>query len=288
MTESKPRTAGIGVAVLLVMLFSIIAFSSFPKGEELLFGTLANTTDKLTFAQLIVSFFGFIGAISAFTFAIYQYKKSEKWKRMEFVAKEVKEFEADPQIQNALLMIDWGVRKINLFLVSNPKDSDLRTVTRDVQWRSLLPHPIKQTFPEYQAEPKINPVHLGFTEDEAKIRDTYDFFLTRLDRLSTFIKARLIDSKELKPFIDYWIDAITTTEGLKKDAAWKCALLTYISYYKYTGVNELFETYGKSLSPDGKVYQKILSFVEDETLRKRLYASVQKPRTNDLKRSTVP
>lgn len=199
---------------------------------------------------------------------------------MEFIAGEIKEFESDPVVQNALLMIDWGTRKINLFLVSDPKETDFVTITRDVQWKALLPHSLKHDNQEYQATKLPDKVtksedrELGFTVVEAKIRDTYDIFLTRLDRFATFIKSNLIDPGELRPFIDYWIDAITETENLKKDAAWKLTLLTYINYYNYSGVKELFKECGKDLSPEAKVYTDVMMQVQDKTLADRLYKSI--------------
>lgn len=284
MDKSRVKLMGTGAAIVIAAVFLVIALSAFPYRTTDMFGPLDDTKDKLTFAQVIVSFFGFIGAISAFTFAIFQYRKAEKWRRMQFVADEVRELEADPIIQNALLMIDWGVRKINLFLIPDPKPTEYVKITRDVQWRALLPHPLKHQFPEYQAKTRmdiegtsgeIRPGRdLGFQVTEARIRDTYDAFLTRLDRFETFIASGLIRAEELRPFIFYWIDALTSTEGPDDDAIWRCTLLTYIEYYKYTGVNSLFDRFGRSIDIEGKNYQSILEKVPERTLAKRLYDSV--------------
>jgi hypothetical protein len=285
MNQPKSLTVGVGIAGTAALIFLIIALINFPLRPQSIFGEFKEVRDTLTFAQLVVSFFGFIGAISAFTLAIVQYRKSAKWKRMEYIADEVKEFESDPTVQNALLMIDWGKRKINLHLVSQPQDKDLIKITRDDQWKALLPHPLKYEFPGYQSSVRRHgesqserianvDKDFAFTVTEAKIRDTYDVFLTRLDRFWTFIKSDLIDEKELRPFIDYWIDSLTSTDDLQKDAAWRGALLTYINFYKYTGVKELFNAYGKDLDPDGKVYQEVLKRIQDKTLADRLYKSV--------------
>jgi hypothetical protein len=111
---------------------------------------------------------------------------------------------------------------------------------------------------------------LGFHVTEARIRDTYDALLTRLDRLETFIAADLIRSDELRPFILYWIDALTSMDGPVDDATWRCTLLTYIDYYKYTGVHSLFERYGKKIAMDGDIYHSILAKVPDRDLAGRL------------------
>lgn len=285
MEKNKFKLMGTGAAIFIAAVFLVVALSSFPYGTKDIFGDLQESKDRLTFAQVVVSFFGFIGAISAFTFAIFQYRKAEKWRRMQFVADEVRDLEAEPIIANALLMIDWGVRKVNLFLISDPKAEDYVKITREVQWRALLPHPLKQEYAEYQAKSRldiegtsgeIRPARdLGFHVTEARIRDTYDAFLTRLDRLETFIDADLIRAEELRPFIYYWIDALTAVDGSPDDATWRCTLLTYMEFYKYTGVTHLFRRYGKDIDADGPIYQKISDSVPDRELARRLYSCVK-------------
>ena len=285
MNNARFKLLGTGAMIVIAAIFLVIALSAFPYATNSLLGRLEDTGHRLTFAQLVVSFFGFIGAISAFTFAIFQYRKAEKWKRMQFVADEVRELEADPQIQNALWMIDWGVRSINLFLIRDPKTEDFVKITRDMQWRALLPHPLKKTHDEYQAKTKmdiegtsgeIGPSRdRGFTVLEARIRDTYDSLLTRLDRLETFVDAGLIHAGDLRPFIAYWIDALTALDTEDEDGTWLVTLLTYIDYYKYTGVNRLFARYGKNIDANGQTYRALLKNVPDKELARRLAASVQ-------------
>ena len=280
MDRNNFKLMGSGAAIFVAALFLVLALLAFPYGRDI-FGRL-QLEHKLTFAQVIVSFFGFIGAISAFTFAIFQYRKAEKWKRMQFVADEVRDLEADPVIANALLMIDWVVRKINLLLVPDAKVVDLVKITRDMQWRALLPHTLKQKYPEYQAKTRMDiegtsgeiaPVRdLGFEATEVLIRDTYDALLTRLDRLETFIDADLIGADELRPFISYWIDAITALDRTGDDATWAFTLLTYIEFYKYTGVTNLFRRFGKNIGADGDIYRTISESVPDRELAGRLYS----------------
>ena len=228
MAKSKTKIAGAGLFFFVGFVFLIVAILNIPNVIKYVFGFPMKVKDELDLAQLAVSITGFVGAIVAFSFAILQYRTSEKWKRIEFIANEVKEFEADPMVENALLMIDWGDRYINLFAVSEPKKSDFYRVTRETQWKALLPHELKHEYSEYQADRSSERATEGetfndikessvlrkksgdmpqkkntFSVEEAKIRDTYDVFLTRLDRFATFIDAKLIDADDLKPFINY-------------------------------------------------------------------------------------
>jgi len=238
---------------------------------------------KLAAAQLVVSMLGFGGAIAAFIFALMQYRRSEQWKKVEFIANEIKEFESDPVVQNALLMIDWGKRRINLFLVPNPTSDDLVNVTRDVQWKALLPHTIKRERTTYDAsggdEIRGGEGKTTFTFVEARIRDTYDALLTRLDRFANFIKADVITAEEVGPYIRYWVDAIADNENAGEDATWRCTLLTYINFYDYSGVKYLMECYGKNVEPGNPIYDGLISSLSDKDLAQSLAKSVRKKKS---------
>jgi hypothetical protein len=233
-------------------------------------------------AKLLVSILGFGGAISALIFGIRQYGRAEQWKRGEFVAKEIKEFESDPVVRNAFLMIDWGKRKVNLFLVQNPTDADYIIVTREDQWRALLPHPLKHEYPSGPTSTKQPSVNLTsemkFTLEEAKIRDTYDTFFGYLERFANFVKSGLVEADEFRPYIGYWLDSITVSDS-SEDHNWRCVLLTYINYYKYDGVKFLFQELGASIEPEGSVFAQLEGTMTDTVLYERLLNSIQKEAT---------
>jgi hypothetical protein len=142
-------------------------------------------------AQLIVSILGFGGTIAALAFGLAQYRRAEQWKRGEFVAKEIKEFESNPEVRNAMFMIDWGIRKINLGLLPNASECDLIRVTRETQWRALVPHPLKPGYEDPSAvwnDESRDATKPRFTRTEARIRDTYDAFLSYLERFANYVE----------------------------------------------------------------------------------------------------
>ena len=279
MDKAKFNLSGTSMAIVAAIAFLIIALLAFPFAANM-FWKLEQTSERLTFAQVVVSTLGFIGAISAFTFAIIQYRKAEKWKRMQFVADEVRELETDRKIENALLMADWGVRKLNLTLVPDPKPEEYVLITREMQWRALLPHPVKKENKDYwattttyldgtsgESRPEYDS---NFSATEVLIRDSYDALLTRLDRLETFIDAGLISEDDLKPFIYYWVKTMTKVNGAGHNATWRLTLLTYIDYYEFTGVQSLFDRYEKNIEPKGDIYQAIKNKVENKDLARIL------------------
>lgn len=234
--------------------------------------------------NILISILGFGGTITALAFGLRQYKRSEQWKRGEFVAKEIKEFEANPAARNAMLLIDWGTRKINLNLISNPAESDYIRITREDQWRALIPHTIKLEYPSssYDVEMKAhgqNEPKRRFTFTEAKIRDTYDAFLDYLERFATFIESGLVSSKEFRPYLIYWMDSIAGIEDVdvdEGDVEWKCALLAYINFYRYSGVKFLFKEYGWDIDFDGETYVRLKELTKNKKLHEDLIDSVKR------------
>src|SRR5258708_1934121 len=99
----RSRTPSVSLAIWIALVFFVLAAIGLPSAVIVLFGSNMLTATKLAIAQLSVSLLSIGGAICAFGFALVQYRRSEQWKRLEFVAKEIKDFESDPFVQNALL-----------------------------------------------------------------------------------------------------------------------------------------------------------------------------------------
>src|SRR5262249_32299894 len=140
-------------------------------------------------AKFWVSVLGFLGTIIGIFFTGYQFGQSEKWRKSEFVAKEIKEFEALPQVRNVYQMIDWSSRRINGSLDANRRKEEWPVIERAALWRALLPPPIKGRDPDWadRSLPRDPATNLsGFSEREVAIRDSFDVFLDRLGRFGTF------------------------------------------------------------------------------------------------------
>ena len=225
--------------------------------------------------RLIVSILGFGGTITALLFGVFQYRRSERWKRAEFVAKEVKEFESNPVVRNALLMIDWGVRKVNLNFVPNEQFDNYIEVTREMQRKALMPHPYKTIDDsECSGDDPEGPVR-GFTSVQALIRDAYDALLDRLERFGNFVRSGLVSKEEFEPYLIYWLQSMTANEGSKEDRAWRLALLTYISFYRYSGVKHLFKVYGMAVEPGGATYEGIKKSLDNDAEPRPVYEDLQ-------------
>src|ERR1022692_3191853 len=94
------------------------------------------TFDDFTYVAKVA---GGVGSFIVFCIAVSTYYRTERWKRAEFLAHEMKEFFGTLGVQRALLLIDWGERRIRL-LENVQDDQAVVPVNRAMQVRGLRPH----------------------------------------------------------------------------------------------------------------------------------------------------
>ena len=219
------------------------------------------TSDVLEVPKFYVSVFGLVLSLIGGALALQSFRRNERWKKAEFLAKEMKDFFEETRTQKALLFIDWGTRRVQLFS-PDADDGGRIIVTRALQVSALRPHTFLRTNgsdPAMNIEEADSDVETdgeasdsspkSFSPAEAAIRDCYDGFLDGLERLSSYVKTGLIETPALRPYIGYWIDDIHAATTNKIDAAWSAALLTYISFYRFDGVLWLFEALDRDIKP---------------------------------------
>jgi|SRR5665213_216051 len=236
------------------------------------------------FDKFCVSLGSLILAVVAGVVGLNSFLRNERWKRAEFLAKEMKDFFADARIQKTLTLIDWGIRRVQLLPEDGP-DKGWVIITRELQVRSLRPHTLLQSTgsdPEMAVDPTSAKVDLAregyadrFTHAEAAIRDCYDGFLDGLERISSYVRTGVVDISTIRPYLGYWIDDIYSSTENKPDAAWTAALLTYITFYQFEGVLWLFKKMGRDISVHSTAYLGFLEGMEDQELASRLAGCVK-------------
>ena len=199
---------------------------------------------------------GLTATVAVFVAGLIQYRRNQEWKRAEFLAAEMHRFLEAPRVRNALWMIDWSERPIDLFLrgVDTPP-----AVTREQQTGALVPHVL---VPRLKDGTGISDSMSGrYTLEEGAIRDTFDVFLDGLERFSAYVRTGLIEAKDLRPYLGYWIDDIAADTEDANDAEWTALLLAYIHYYGFTGTQELFRAFGHDIRPEGAIFRRALRSV---------------------------
>ena len=182
-----------------------------------------------------IGLFGVIGGLGAFLTGFFRYLRTQKWKRAEFVAKEVKEFESKPAIMMVMRMLDWELRTYELYPENKPGRQRV-WVSDDTLCAALISHGDKQKF----------------SKKEARVRDIFDQFLDGLEKFEHFIQSGLVNHEEFRPYLIYWIEIIGDKSKNRKPERFYEVFWRYIDFYGYHGVQNLFMRYGYDIHPREK------------------------------------
>jgi hypothetical protein len=230
--------------------------------------------DHLEVAKLTVSAGGLALSMVAAAAAYLSFRRSEKWKKAEFLATEMKAFFADERIKIALSLIDWGTRRIRLDLAAADSSPGV-VVTREMQVSALRPHILLNIAElEFVMDGESADAKKSFSPDEARIRDCYDAFLDGLERVANYAKTNLIDVSALRPYLAYWISEIHAPTKSRADAAYCAALLTYMKFYSFNGALWLFSEFGCPIDTSSSAYQGFLKQMADQSLASALAGTV--------------
>jgi hypothetical protein len=222
-----------------------------------------------------------VGALVAFVLGRGEYRRAQLWKRKEFVAEAMKDFSADPQVRNALQMIDWAVRRVNLSLTPHTDQQDWPVVTRADQILALKPHILLSSADRDVASDGVREAardsekdgSLSFSPKQALIRDTFDALFDAFDRLAGFVNAQLIEVDDLKPYLSYWILDIAASDGSDEDRLWTLAVFAYISFYSFSGTAMLFKSFGHDIAVEGALWRRLAASASEPQSVARLAAA---------------
>jgi len=150
---------------------------------------------------------------------LVQYGRAQRWKKAEFVAAQIKDFEANVLVRRAMKMLDF-------------RDSHFVVDGRAIHFNSDI---LARALPYESMVPESPP-------DEAEIRLAFCDFFDGLERLHHFVEAELITADHLKPYLPYWFRRFTTTHC--KPQEFVDSIWTFIDGYEYTGVRALAGMFG--------------------------------------------
>lgn len=172
--------------------------------------------ETVDFILKVIPILGFI----PFLKAIWEYLRDIKWKKSEYLAKEVKEFQNDENVRIVFQLLDWNKRKITL------KSGPLTVGDYDLV-SALQTHDLKNRF----------------TVQEAELRDIFDDFFDKLSTFNIYIKNGLISEHELYLYIGYYVKILTSSS--KKPKLLIETFRKYIKYYEFQNVSELIDRFDK-------------------------------------------
>ena len=189
--------------------------------------------------DLLIKFIGGVGTLVIFGIGLKRYKKDQTWRKNEFVAQEIKSFNNDPKAQNAMWMLDWKARKIELFPDKYFYHERSVLVNRQILTKALIYHKELKGVSDDQEK---------FTEIEQAIRDTFDRFLSYFERFEQFTITGMIKPNEIQPYIQYWINKISINEqDNENEKIFKKTLYKYIDKYEFSGTKKLFQRFNENI-----------------------------------------
>lgn len=176
-------------------------------------------------------------AAIAFVVGLLQYRRTQKWKRLEFVAAEMKVFFDDPAVRLAMTMLDWRKKQIALYKHRDANNTLQETVDYEIVASALGVDP----------ETKYDKV-------ESAIREIFERFLEFLARFEGFVATKLVKPKDLMPYFDYWVRLISGNDPHSPEATQKVlpSLWHFIDYYHYRDVRKFIRRYHQVAFPEVK------------------------------------
>lgn len=200
-------------------------------------------------ASLVLDIVKLTGASVAFGVGLWQYRRAQAWKRMEFLAQQVEKFRADPMVKRVFLMLDWSERWIDFGL-----DSDFSTF--EIGEKTLPPEKLPKAEGKHRITYKIVESALtphqarssGFTPVETAIRDHFDVFLDYLSHFETFIQAGLVKPKEIGPYLNYWTNALAGNDNIDRDML--CQFWRFVDFYRYRDARNLITRFHPNVGSD--------------------------------------
>ncbi|MEM9087602.1 MAG: lipase family protein [Cyanobacteria bacterium P01_F01_bin.53] len=220
----------------------------------------------------------------AITWGVGHYVRQQTWRRIEFLRQAVKEFEADPEVHNALKILDFEEYRDYSILARtasarptfsssggcgaggydsagkslNAYPANAQTISFRVDdtllCNALADHDsrarMKQQLDYQQDHDALDPDALRQYQIETALRDWFNKMLNGLEHFGYFLESGTFSEKELRPWLNYWIKLIADPACRRPGASkFYDALYSYIHHSGFSGVQKLFERFGYQILP---------------------------------------
>jgi hypothetical protein len=193
-------------------------------------------------------------------FLLFQYWRSNRESRARAAADEIEKLSVDDSVRTALRIIDWhsgyipyidetGVRHRQWF---GALDYHLALRPHTKRRSEVFGYVLADDPFAKKGKAKGKECDELFTPVEQYVRDVFDSFLGRLERIDSLIDSGVISRKNFEDSFSYWLHVIGDVKA-KNDPlahfsnAKRDTLITYIEHYKFNGVRRLFKRCGKRL-----------------------------------------
>lgn len=173
---------------------------------------------------------GVAGGLIAFSVGLWQYARAQSWQRLQFVASQMANFFADPEVRTALLLLDYSRIRLNTDGTRATTPGTGSVFDDDLCTRALRLHT------EFADQEE------NFGPDEMMVRSVFDALLTRLEDLDHFLVSELVSADDLEPYLKYWLRIMLDPASEWKPRVFYEAVSKFITGYGYRGVQHLAES----------------------------------------------
>jgi hypothetical protein len=140
---------------------------------------------------------------------MYEYTKKIQWERNKFLLERIDIFKKKDSVQKMHLLLDWNEILIDF-------GDDKKLINDDDLLEALTTHDIKT----------------HYTNTEVKLRNIFDDYFDSLYELVLLSEIGLIDGKNLKVLLKYWIEIIDGRKNNKPDE-FIFKVKKYMRFYGY-------------------------------------------------------
>jgi hypothetical protein len=179
--------------------------------------------------------FDTLSKVVAFSTAVFglfrafaEYRNTQRWKKAEFLAKEAKEFFADPNVKRALIILDYRENDIPVY---NGELAGQVTSIHFDQGILLKALTVKDVVETMSPEDRL-------------IRQIFDEFLTKLSYFNRYIDTKLITLDDLMPYMRYWMNILGNPDSGKRSRTVMKQIWEFIDFYEYDDVRSLTRKFG--------------------------------------------
>lgn len=160
----------------------------------------------------ILQNFVFVGGLAAGLKWIYEYSEKRKFEKSKFLLERVEKFDDLGNTKLVKQMLDWNKSKFTI-------NGKVTVISDATLIDALITHDKKQQY----------------TDDEVWIRGQFDEYFDNLNEFILLSEYGLIDKKNLKKMMKYWIEILNGQKNVKKKQ-FSISIKNYLLFYGYHDV----------------------------------------------------
>lgn len=149
---------------------------------------------------------------------VYEYSQNRKFEKNKLLLERIEKFYELNCVKQVHKLLDWNATKIEI-------NTSMVSINDQILLEALLTHDKKSSF---------NPT-------EVYLRSIFDEYFDELNELIILSKCGLIDDKNLRKFLKYWLQILSGKKRVKPKSFFQI-IDNYLTYYDYDEVKKFIHS----------------------------------------------